>query len=233
MKHDLTTRTWQDDTGCPISIILVSTSDAVPSLCRPPVVLSPIALVVPRVAIFVPCHCAARCPADPCHRCVARRRCRAARCRSAPCRCCACAARHRRRAASSCHPSPRPAESCRPLPFSPLPSSCRPQLSSCRVVVLPVAVIVPRRRAARRRRCAACCPAAHCRRRVARLFRPRRHAVHRHCRVTRLFRPTLAVFVPPVAVIVPRHCAACRLQRRLQRRLRCPAAGCLGLLICL
>jgi hypothetical protein len=28
MKHDLTTGTWQDDTGCPISIILVTTSDA-------------------------------------------------------------------------------------------------------------------------------------------------------------------------------------------------------------
>jgi hypothetical protein len=27
MKYDLTTGTWQDDTGCPISIILVSTSD--------------------------------------------------------------------------------------------------------------------------------------------------------------------------------------------------------------
>jgi len=27
MKHDLTTGTWQDDTGCPISIILVATSD--------------------------------------------------------------------------------------------------------------------------------------------------------------------------------------------------------------
>jgi hypothetical protein len=27
MKQDLTTGTWQDDTGCPISIILVSTSD--------------------------------------------------------------------------------------------------------------------------------------------------------------------------------------------------------------
>jgi len=27
MKHDPTTGTWQDDTGCPISIILVSTSD--------------------------------------------------------------------------------------------------------------------------------------------------------------------------------------------------------------
>ncbi len=29
MKHDLTTGTWQDDTGtgCPIRIILVSTSD--------------------------------------------------------------------------------------------------------------------------------------------------------------------------------------------------------------
>ncbi len=27
LKHDLTTGTWQDDTGCPISIILVSTSD--------------------------------------------------------------------------------------------------------------------------------------------------------------------------------------------------------------
>jgi hypothetical protein len=29
MKKDLTTGTWQDDTGCPISIILVSTSDGV------------------------------------------------------------------------------------------------------------------------------------------------------------------------------------------------------------
>ena len=28
MKHDLTTGTWQDDTGCPISIILATTSDA-------------------------------------------------------------------------------------------------------------------------------------------------------------------------------------------------------------
>ena len=27
MKHDLTTGTWQDDTGCPISIIFVATSD--------------------------------------------------------------------------------------------------------------------------------------------------------------------------------------------------------------
>jgi hypothetical protein len=27
MKHDLTTGTWQDDTGCPISIILATTSD--------------------------------------------------------------------------------------------------------------------------------------------------------------------------------------------------------------
>ena len=27
MKHDLTTGTWQDDTGCPISIILDTTSD--------------------------------------------------------------------------------------------------------------------------------------------------------------------------------------------------------------
>ena len=27
MKQDLTTGTWQDDTGCPISIILVSTFD--------------------------------------------------------------------------------------------------------------------------------------------------------------------------------------------------------------
>jgi len=28
MKHDLTTKTWQDDTGCPISIVLAATSDA-------------------------------------------------------------------------------------------------------------------------------------------------------------------------------------------------------------
>jgi hypothetical protein len=27
MKHDLTTGTWQDDTGCPISIVLATTSD--------------------------------------------------------------------------------------------------------------------------------------------------------------------------------------------------------------
>jgi hypothetical protein len=27
MKYELTTGTWQDDTGCPISIILVTTSD--------------------------------------------------------------------------------------------------------------------------------------------------------------------------------------------------------------
>ena len=27
MKHDLSTGTWQDDTGCPISIIVVTTSD--------------------------------------------------------------------------------------------------------------------------------------------------------------------------------------------------------------
>ena len=30
MKHDLTTGAWQDDTGCPISIILAATSD----VCR-------------------------------------------------------------------------------------------------------------------------------------------------------------------------------------------------------
>ncbi len=29
MKHDLTTGTWQDDTGCPISIVLAATSDVV------------------------------------------------------------------------------------------------------------------------------------------------------------------------------------------------------------
>jgi hypothetical protein len=33
MKHDLTTGTWQDDPGCPISIILVTTSDVI---ARPP-----------------------------------------------------------------------------------------------------------------------------------------------------------------------------------------------------
>jgi len=31
MKHDLTTRTWQDDTGCPISFVLAATSDGPPS----------------------------------------------------------------------------------------------------------------------------------------------------------------------------------------------------------
>jgi hypothetical protein len=36
MKHDLTTGTWQDDTGCPISIILVSISDVIhPNRTRP------------------------------------------------------------------------------------------------------------------------------------------------------------------------------------------------------
>jgi len=29
MKHDLTTGTWQDDNGCPISIVLAATSDDV------------------------------------------------------------------------------------------------------------------------------------------------------------------------------------------------------------
>ncbi len=29
MKHDLTTGTWQDDTGCLISIVLAATSDVV------------------------------------------------------------------------------------------------------------------------------------------------------------------------------------------------------------
>ncbi len=29
MKHDLTTGTWKDDTGCPISIVLAATSDVV------------------------------------------------------------------------------------------------------------------------------------------------------------------------------------------------------------
>ena len=29
MKHDLTTGTWQDDTGCPISIVLAAASDVI------------------------------------------------------------------------------------------------------------------------------------------------------------------------------------------------------------
>ena len=29
MKHDLTTGTWQDNTGCPITIVLAATSDVV------------------------------------------------------------------------------------------------------------------------------------------------------------------------------------------------------------
>jgi hypothetical protein len=33
MKHDLTTGTWQDDTGCPISIILATTSDESSNFC--------------------------------------------------------------------------------------------------------------------------------------------------------------------------------------------------------
>ena len=33
MKHDLTTETWQDDTGCPISIILAATSDVGNNTC--------------------------------------------------------------------------------------------------------------------------------------------------------------------------------------------------------
>ena len=38
MKHDLTTGTWQDDTGCPISIILVTTSDVLGGIgCLGPV----------------------------------------------------------------------------------------------------------------------------------------------------------------------------------------------------
>ena len=34
MKHDLTTGTWQDDTGCPISIVLAATSDVFSRLQR-------------------------------------------------------------------------------------------------------------------------------------------------------------------------------------------------------
>jgi len=34
MKHDLTTGAWQDDTGCPISIILAATSDVQHSRAR-------------------------------------------------------------------------------------------------------------------------------------------------------------------------------------------------------
>ena len=110
------------------------------------------------------------------------------------------------------------AESCRPSLFCPLPSSCRLQLSLCHVVVSPVAVIVPCCCAACWRCRVACCSAEHCRRHVARRFRPHHRATHRHCRVTRR-----------CDVVVPRHCAACCLQRCL----RCPAAGCHGLLICL
>jgi hypothetical protein len=158
-----------------------------PLSCRPlpccpmPIFLLPVALVVPRVAVVVPRRrtarrrcCAARRPADPCHCCVARRRPRAA-CRCfAPCR--HRADRHRRCVTSSCHPLPRPAESC----FCPLPLSCCPLLSLCSVAVLPVTINVPRCRAASRRRCAACCPAAHCCHRVARPFCLCRRAAHRH-----------------------------------------------------
>ena len=35
MKHDLTTGTWQDDTGCPISIVLAATSDEPSFVVRP------------------------------------------------------------------------------------------------------------------------------------------------------------------------------------------------------
>ena len=40
MKHDLTTGTWQDDTGCPISIVLAATSD-VPGRNKRPSLLLP------------------------------------------------------------------------------------------------------------------------------------------------------------------------------------------------
>ena len=106
-----------------------------------------------------------------------------------------------------------PAESCRPSPFCRLPSSRHPSLSSCRTAVSPVAVIVPRLPAARCRRRAAC---SCCKLPIA-IVVPTVAVLH------------LAVVVPPVAVVVPRRFAACRLQRRLQRRLRCPAVGCHGL----
>ena len=77
------------------------------------------------------------------------------------------------------------AESCRPSLFCPLPSSCRLQLSLCHVVVSPVAVIVPCCCAACWRCRVACCSAEHCRRHVARRFRPRHRATHHHRRVTR------------------------------------------------
>jgi len=41
MKHDLTTGTWQDDTGCPIGIILVATSDVPTSITHLLLMLRP------------------------------------------------------------------------------------------------------------------------------------------------------------------------------------------------
>jgi hypothetical protein len=51
MKNDLTTGAWQHDIGCPISITLLSTSDALPSLSTGTLIAITIALAI--LALFV------------------------------------------------------------------------------------------------------------------------------------------------------------------------------------
>ena len=91
-------------------------------------------------------------------------------------------------------------------PCCPLPLLCRPSPSSCRVVVLPVALVLPRSRAARRRtaacrRCAACPHAAPCGCCAARRHR---HAASSCCPLPSFCRvvvPRFTVAVPPVALL--------------------------------
>jgi hypothetical protein len=59
MKYELTTGTWQDDTGCPISIILVTTSDEALRVStainsEPPPYLS-VAHIIQNLVLYIMC----------------------------------------------------------------------------------------------------------------------------------------------------------------------------------
>jgi hypothetical protein len=92
-------------------------------------------------------------------------------------------------------------------PCYPLPLLSRPSTSSCRVIVSPVDLVLPRRRAARRRaaacrcRCATCRHVAPCHCCAAR----RRRQAALPCRPSpsffRVVVPLVAVVVPPVALL--------------------------------
>ena len=146
----------------------------------PNIAVLPLAIVVPPVAVIVPRHRVARCP-----------RFAAQSCRSLP----------------YCRLSP---SSCRMSPCCPLRLLCRPSPSSCCVVMLPVALVLPRCRAAFHRCRAACCSAAQRRHRSARRCAAlcRRCAAHRlvtcrrlhaarcHHRATSSYRPSPSLCCP-------------------------------------